>query len=153
MSDTEKVHVKLGISGTYWDNRPQYRVLANDLVVKEASIQLDSDKIEYIEFDFEYKSDPCLSIELLNKSQNDTVLGTDRITIEKDMLLNIVSIEIDEIDLGHLLYQLGVYTTKETVTYNGETTNTVKNCTNLGWNGVWQLRWTCPFYIWLLEHI
>ena len=69
------------------------------------------------------------------------------------MLLNIVSVEIDEIDLGHLTYSLSEYHVSQYVEYNGEITNLVKNCVNLGWNGTWQLSWNTPFYIWLLENI
>ena len=54
MNDLERVHVKLGISGTYWDKRPQYRVMCNDKILHEGTVTADSDVVEYLEFDCEY---------------------------------------------------------------------------------------------------
>lgn len=152
--DLEKLHIKLGLSGTYWDTKPQYRITVNDFLIKEGEIVADSDLVEFIEFDVEYSTEIAkLNISLLNKSDRDTVQSPDKTEILKDMLLNIESLEIDEIEVGHLIYNLGTYTVDKPVYYNGEATTTVKNCTNLGWNGTWSLTWTNPFYVWLLENI
>lgn len=151
---SEKVHVKLGLSGTYWDRKPQYRVELNGVVLHEATIQADSNTVEYLEFDVEYlTSTASLSIVLLNKLPTDTVENADKTAIVKDMLLNIISVEVDEIDLGMIPFEQGVYTPNAPVVFNGETTNSLKNCLNLGWNGTWTLTWNNPFYIWLLENI
>lgn len=154
MSELEKVHIKLGISGTYWKKRPMYRVSFNGGIIKQAEITGKSDEVEYIEFDAEYTNDNVqLQVQLLNKDSNDTVENADKTAILHDMLLNIVSLEIDEIDLGQIPFTDGVYTTDFDVVLNGKTTRTVRNCINLGWNGTWELVWTNPFYIWLLEKI
>ena len=60
------------------------------------------------------------------------------------MLLNIKSVEIDEIDLNQVPWNLGEYRP-------AHNTEVIRNCVNLGWNGSWSLTWTNPFYIWLLE--
>lgn len=154
MADLEKVHIKLGLSGTYWRKRPMYRVVFNGATIKEAEIVSESGIVEYIEFDAEYTNDQvALQIQLLNKENTDTVESPDKSAILKDMLLNIVSLEVDEIDLGQIPFTDGVYTTNTDVYFKGEQTRTLRNCVNLGWNGTWELAWTNPFYIWLLEKI
>lgn len=148
MNDLERVHVKLGVSGTYWDKRPQYRVEYNDTVVCSGEITSESDVIEYVEFDCEYSTDDvALRVYLTNKTDSDTVENEDKTAIVKDMLLNIVSCEIDEIDLGNLIYD------KTEFVPDDPAKPVLKICVNLGWNGAWCLRWTNPFYIWLLENI
>lgn len=154
MADKESLHFRIGLSGTYWDKKPQYSIAIGDEVVKSGTITGASDETEYIEFDYETDADaPCLKISLLNKTDQDTVQNEDKTAIVKDLLLNIVSVEIDEIDLGNLIYSLSEYHPNRPVDYQGETTQLVKNCVNLGWNGTWQLQWVNPFYIWLLENI
>jgi len=141
----EKVHVRLGLSGTYWGKRPQYRVLANDVVIQAAEIAGASEEVEFINFDFEYNGSAVLAVELTNKEFSDTVENEDKTAIVQDMLLNIVSVEIDEIDLGSIPRNHSIYTTYDN--------RTVDKCVNLGWNGTWRLRWTEPFYLWLLENM
>ena len=158
MADTEKLHVKIGISGTYWKKVPHYKILLNDDVIAEADISQPSDTVEYMEFDAEYNTDSAIiGIQLTNKEdsdvQKDNYDDPDNYKIIGDMLLNVVSIEIDEIDLGHIIYDCGVYTVDHPVVHHGETTSEIKKITSLGWNGTWRLTWTNPFYIWMLETI
>jgi len=146
--DKELVHVKLGLSGTYWDKRPQYRVEFNDVIMCQGEITGESEVVEYVEFDCEYSTDDvALRVYLTNKTDTDTVQNSDKTAILNDMLLNIESCEIDEIDLGNLIYSLS-----EFIPDDGSRP-VLKICVNLGWNGAWTLRWTNPFYIWLLENI
>lgn len=156
MADQEKLHIKLGLSGTYWDKKPQYRISLNNRVVQEGFITAPSKEVEYFEFDLDYTEDQGeLKVEFLNKTHADTkkdnYTDPENFKIIDDMLLNIISVEIDEIDLGMLPYFNGVYSTFEPVNYNGAETQTIKECMNMGWNGAWTLTWTNPFYLWLLE--
>jgi hypothetical protein len=145
MADQERVHVKLGLSGTYWDKKPQYRVSINDQVLAQSSISADSDVVEYVEFDVEYSTDTVtLKIELLGKEFSDCVQSEDKTEILKDMLLNIHSVEIDEISLGQIPFNHSEY-------FPDGRDDLIKNCLNLGWNGAWNLTWNNPFYLWLLE--
>jgi len=148
MNDLERVHVKLGISGTYWAKRPQYRVEYNDTVVCQGEITAESDVVEYVEFDCNYNTnDVTLRVYLTNKTDSDTVENEDKTAIVQDMLLNIISCEIDEIDLGNLIYETTEFVPDD------NTKPVLRVCVNLGFNGAWTLRWTNPFYIWLLENI
>ena len=105
MSSTEKLHFKVGLSGTYWKKVPVYSVLVNDLpIFTKKKIKNPTDQVEYIEFDAEVADGPAnLHIRLDNKDWTDTVQNDDKTEILKDMMLNIVSIEIDDISLGNLV--------------------------------------------------
>jgi hypothetical protein len=157
--EKETLHFRIGLSGTYWDRPPQYSVLVNDTaVVSSAKIDTLSDEIFYVEFDSESDAElNTLQIRLENKTHTDVkkdqYTDPDNFKIIGDMLLNIISVEIDEIDLGHLIYNLSEYHVDQPIEHCGETTQIVKNCVNLGWNGEWRWRWENPFYIFLLENI
>ena len=67
--------------------------------------------------------------------------------IVEDMLLEIESIEIDEIDLANLTH------TKSHFIPDDRSLPELDMCIDLGWNGTWVLPFESPFYIWLLENI
>ncbi len=148
----ETLSFKIGLSGTYWDKKPQYAVLINDSKIASGLISEASDAIEYITFtcDLEEDTQHKLSIRLENKADEDTVKNPpvgDPFIIEKDMLLNIHSIEIDDINLENLIWSISEFIPED------NTRPILKNCINLGWNGTYVLNFTVPFYIWLLENM
>jgi hypothetical protein len=153
MSTVEKLHFKLGLAGTYWDKQPVYSVYINDsVIVQSASVTAASEEVFYIEFNAEVAegSTASLTVALENKTNQDTVKDDDTredFTILKDMLLHIKSIEVEEIDLGSLIYTKSIYVG------NDPARPTLDNCIDLGWNGKWTLQFESPFYIWLLENI
>lgn len=160
MSDKESLHFKLGLSGSSAVKRPEFKILVNDIEVVHGTTTKDVNVTEYFEFDAEVNEGNCLlTIELINKSMRDTVLDSNG-NIVQDLLLNIDSIEIGEIDLGTILWTHSEYKPDYPETYKIKMQKqgiilpeTVKNCVNLGWNGKWTLLFTSPFYIWLLENI
>ena len=81
------------------------------------------------------------------KDDTDVVQSEDKTEILKDLLLNIKTVEIDEIDLGNL-----VFTNSEFVG-DDSSRPVLDKCVDLGWNGTWTLPFESPFYIWLLENI
>ena len=149
--NNEKLHFKIGIAGTYWQKVPKYSIALNDVVLYTKEISGPSGEIEYVEFDYETVEGPCeLKIRLLNKDDNDVVKDDDTrsdFKIIKDLLLNIKSIEIDEIDLGDLVWKKGIFTGDDPAR------PVLDKCVDLGWNGTWTLAFESPFYIWLLENI
>lgn len=149
MADTEKLHFKIGIAGTYWKKVPVYSVLINDsVIVDHQTIATLSGETDIIEFDYEATEGPCtLKICLKNKDNSDTVQNEDKTEILKDLLLNIISVEIDEIDVGNFLH------TKSTFTGDDPARPVLDNCVDLGWNGTWAFSFESPFYIWLLENL
>ena len=95
--------------------------------------------------DLEEDQDHLLEIRLVNKTSKDTVTENDEIV--KDTLLNIDSIAIDDIELGDLKWSMSEFV--------GDNPNRpiLQRCVNLGWNGSYHLKFTSPFYIWLLENM
>lgn len=148
MTDQETLHFKIELAGTYWDKKPQYSVLINNDLIKTDTITAASGDSVFVEFDhIVNEGSVSLNIRLENKTYGDTVENADKTAIVKDMLLNIRSIQIDEIDLGNLLWSKSQYVGDD------PTRPVLDNCIDLGWNGTWTLAFDSPFYLWLLENI
>lgn len=140
----ETLSFKIGLTATYWNRKPQYTVLLNGTTYAEG--QCD-DSISYVEFSADVLEDQehCLEIRLENKTNADTITEGDKIV--KDMLLNIDSIEVEEIELGEVKWNLSEFVADD------PKRETLKRCVNLGWNGSYQLKFSSPFYLWLLENM
>jgi hypothetical protein len=151
----EKLAFKIGLSGTYHDRQPSYSVLINNNVVAEGTITVPSDEIFYVEFsaDLLEEADHVLAVRLNNKQDTDVVESADKTVIVKDMLLNIDSVEIDDINIGSLKWTHSRYQLDVPHQFNGTTVSELTNCVNLGWNGAWEFAFRSPFYIWLLENL
>jgi len=148
MDTSEKLHFKIGLAGTYWDKKPIYSISVNDAIIETQEIESPSGEVFFVEFDRKVVEGPLsLKIRLENKHWTDTVQNEDKTEILKDMVLNIKSVEIDEIDLGTLIWSKSVFT--------GDDSDrpVLEYCVDLGWNGTWSLPMESPFYIWLLENI
>jgi uncharacterized protein involved in tolerance to divalent cations len=144
--DQEKLQFKIGLSGTFWNKKPDFSICVNNEVVIKDTIQFKS--VTYYEFEKTVTSDNPVSLEikLTNKDETDTVLDHNQ-NIVKDMLLNIESIEIDNIEIEYLKWQ-------ESAFYPEDPSRPIlKKCVNLGWNGSYRLEFYSPFYLWLLENM
>lgn len=151
MSNQEELKFVITLSGTYWDKKPQFSILINDEEVISSTITEPSSALQTIEFSKKFaEGDHVLQIRLNNKENSDTVLENGAVT--KDMLLNIEDIVIDDISLGNLLWQ-AEYVLDKPQNYKGETIDHLDHCVNLGWNGAYTLKFSSPFYIWLLERL
>jgi hypothetical protein len=148
MSDKEQLHFKVTLAGTYWDKKPQYAILVDDQLMQRSFITCESGVSQIVEFDVELnEGDHELKIRLENKTNSDTVENQDKTAIVKDLLLNIQQVEIDDIDLGHMVHGKSLFTGDDSAR------PVLDYCIDLGWNGTWVLKFTSPFYIWLLENI
>jgi len=145
----ENLSFKISLTGTFWDRRPQFSVWLDNHVVIQSEIASSAEQI----VSFERRVDEGqheLKIRLENKTLNDTV--TENGQIIKDMVLNIDDIIIDDISLGNLLWS-AEYILDEKQMYQGKEIDHLDGCVNLGWNGTYVLKFTSPFYIWLLEKL
>ena len=151
MADIEKLHFKIGLAGTYWEKHPIYSISVNDKLIETREVVAPSEETFYVEFDADVEEGPAtLKIRLENKTDDDVVKDDDTredYTIVKDMRLNIRSAEIDEIDLGMMIY------TKTEFVGDDASRPVLDKCVNFGWNGTWTFTFESPFYIWLLENI
>jgi hypothetical protein len=145
----EKLSFVVSLSGTYWDRRPQFSIWLDDHVVVQSEIP-DS-AVHSITFERTVDEGAhTLKIRLENKISADTVIENGEVV--KDMLLNIDDIMIDDISLGNILWS-AEYILDEKQTYQGKEIDHLDGCVNLGWNGTYILKFTSPFYIWLLEKL
>jgi len=147
LRNSETLKFRIGVSGSYWDKKPAYSVLIDGVEQASYVIAADSGVVEYAEFTLAVLEDlpHLLEIKLLNKTDDDVVQSDDQTEIIKDMLLNIESIDIDDIELGQLIWNQSEFVAEDPAR------PTLKNCVNLGWNGSYQLKFDSPFYLWLLE--
>lgn len=143
----ETLNFKIVLSGTYWHTKvPAYTVLLDSVEFSKGSATKESVTIEF-SADIEEETEHILEIRLENKSDKDTVQDPRTKEIVKDLLLNIEEIQIDEISLGELKWSASEFIADD------PDRPTLKNCVNLGWNGSYKLKFTSPFYLWLLEHL
>ena len=156
---TEKLKFKLELYATRWDKSPRAEVLINGHSHYNQEILGTEKEPTVIEFEHELTEGEKyrLVIERSGKHKNQTVVENGEIT--KDQLLHIKSIEIDEIDIGALVYE-GVYTPEYPEPWatqqrqDGKTLpESFKNVTTIGHNGRWVLSFESPFYMWLLENL
>jgi hypothetical protein len=144
----ETLKFSITLNRTYWDKLPQYSIWVNDDKIVDDSLSEDRSTIEF-ERDLA-EGDYLLKIRLENKTNKDTIIENGEIV--KDMLLNIEDIVIDDISLGNLLWD-ATYILDEPHEFNGKTITQLDHCVNLGWNGTYVLKFSSPFYLWLLEKL
>jgi len=145
----ENLSFKISLTGTFWDRRPQFSVWLDDHVVTQSEIINSAEQIVAFERRVD-KGQHELKIRLENKTSTDTVVENGEVV--NDMLLNINDIIIDDISLGNLLWSAEYILDKKCM-YNGQEITHLDGCVNLGWNGTYILKFTSPFYIWLLEKL
>ena len=157
---TEKLKFKLELYATMWDKPPHAEILIEDKSYFKGDITGTEQKPDVIEFEHllnegkEYK----LNIKRSGKTTKQTILN-EKGDILKDQMLHIKSIEIDEIDIGALVYE-GIYTPQYPEPWatqqrdaGHELRESFGNVTKMGHNGNWTFKFESPFYMWLLENL
>ena len=157
---TEKLKFKLELYATMWHKPPQAEILIDNHSHFKGDITGDESKTNVIEFEQEVEEgkEYNLIINRSGKGKNQTVIN-EKGDILKDQLLHIKSMEIDEIDIGALVYE-GIYTPKYPEPWATqqreagiELPESFKNVTNMGHDGEWKFKFASPFYMWLLENL
>ena len=156
---TEKLKFKLELWATYWDKPPVAEILINDESHYRSEIASTEDKPTVVEFEHTLEEGQEYTLKILRsgKDRGQTVLEAGKIT--QDQLLHIKSIEIDEIDIGALVFE-GIYTPEYPEPWATQQRSagvdlplSFNNVTRIGHNGVWELKFASPFYMWLLENL
>ena len=156
---TEKLEFKLELYATMWDRPPHADIMIRDKSYFKGDITGTEDKPDVVKFEHEFteSEEGVLTIKRSGKVRNQTVVNEKGVI--KDQLLHIKSIEIDEIDLGALVYG-GVYTPEYPEPWatqqreaGVELPASFKNVTCMGHDGTWKFKFTSPFYMWLLENL
>ena len=157
---TEKLKFKLELYATYWDKPPAVDVYINDEEHYSNDVLGTEKNPTLIEFEQSLPADQKYKLILKrhNKDKKQCIIDSTG-KIVKDQLLHIKSLEIDEIDIGDLVYE-GVYTPQypepwytQQVKDNKIPPKTFKNVTVMGHNGSWEFEFSAPFYMWLLENL
>jgi hypothetical protein len=146
---SEQLNFVVTLSGTFWDKKPQFSIWVDNHRV--VASEISSSAQQPIKFTRDLDEGPhSLNIRLENKNREDTVVENGEIV--KDMLLNIDDITIDDISLGNLLWS-AEYKFDVAQECQGKEIDHLDGCVNLGWNGTYVLKFSSPFYIWLLEKL
>ena len=157
---TEKLKFKLELYATMWDRPPHAEIIVGDKSCFKGDITGTEEKPDLIEFEAELEEgkESSLVIKRTNKGKNQTVVN-EKGDILKDQLLHTKSIEIDDIDIGGLIYE-GVYTpaypepwATQQKDAGVELQESFKNVTKMGHDGEWKFTFSSPFYMWLLENL
>ena len=157
---TEKLKFKLQLYATMWDKPPHAEILVNGKSHFKDNITGTEEKPDVIEFEHELEEgkEYSLTINRSGKHLNQTVVNKNG-DLLKDQMLHIKAIEIDEIDIGALVYE-GVYTPHYPEPWATqqreagiELRHSFKNVTQIGHDGEWKLAFSSPFYMWLLENL
>jgi hypothetical protein len=157
---TENLKFKLELHATMWDKPPYAEIMINDHLCFKGDITGSEEKPNVIEFEHKLTEgeEHHLTIKRSGKGKYQTIINA-KGDILKDQLLNIKSIEIDEIDIGGLVYE-GVYTPQYPEPWATQQKDagidlkeSFKNVTRMGHNGTWTFKFVSPFYMWLLENL
>ena len=157
---TEKLKFKIELYATMWDKPPHAEIVVGGKSYFNDDITSAEDKPTLIEFEAELEEDKNydLIINRSGKGANQTVVN-EKGDILKDQMLHIKRIEIDEIELGSLIFT-GLYTPKypepwatQMAESGKELKESFTNVTQMGHNGEWKFSFTTPFYMWLLENL
>lgn len=143
LSKNEIVELEVRLSSTWWNSPPLCKVYLDDQVIMQSG---SIDKLHTIIFKGPL-SEGEHSIKIVRYNKNpliETQIEDGKII--KDQLLNIDGISIDGIDLGFVTYTHGEFT-------NSTTEERSKEVLNLGFNGTWELKFSVPTYMWLLEKL
>ena len=157
---TEKLKFKLELYATMWDQPPHAEILIDDKMHFKGDITGTEEKPNVIELEQELEEGKEHSLVLMRSGKGpDQTIVNDKGDILKDQLLQIKNIEIDEIDIGALVYE-GVYTPHYPEPWATQQRNSgvelpesLKNVTTMGHTGKWRFKFSSPFYMWLLENL
>jgi hypothetical protein len=156
--DIELVEFKITLDSIWHNDPPKYEILLNDNLIDSGVVteKEESGEGKIITFSSELpEGEHVIKIRLLDKQNKHTPIDENN-NILADQLLNIKQVEIDEIELDHLFYELGTYH-RQVDAQNGSPiyseTPLPENYKNLGWNGEWRLKFSVPTYIWFLENL
>jgi len=156
---TEKLKFKLELWSTHWDKPPVAEILINDKSCHRAEIASTEDKPTRIEFEHTLEDGEEYNLKIVRSGKDGHQTVVENGEIVQDQLLHIKNLEMDEIDIGALVYE-GIYTPEypepwatQQRSAGTELPVSFKNVTTMGHNGTWQLQFASPFYMWLLENL
>ena len=155
----EKVNFKIELDSQGWEDKWPDAVIS--IANKVYTNTLVPYGTNFYEFDAELsEGEHALSIAYTNKNYREDIVLDDTGSIEKSKFLVIKNISLEDIELPHdIIYNLSSFKISEDWYVEQYSTDPKsyplvrKNEMDLSWNGVWELPFKTPLYIWLLENI
>ena len=139
----EKLKFKIALESEWFNNPPNLRVSINNDTLIDSPLR-EPIIIEH-EVSLNDEQSHTLNFTLHDKSKYDTELD-EKGEITKDTLVKIKQIEIDDVDITHML------SANPDVFYYKHDDGTVTTFHDvMGVNGTSTVNFTTPFYVWLLE--
>ena len=145
----ESINIKFSLEPTWFNTAPKIKVAINNNILLDTQLEEKLDFEQAVELSDNESHQ--LTFTLYDKTNNDTVVKDG--VIEKDTLIKISNIELEDIDLTSILSL-----NKELFYYEHDSNGTApleKDTLydTLGCNGTATINFTTPFYIWLLENL
>ena len=153
MSDLESVSFKISLSADWFRKPQRAKIYLDDELIDDVTIEerRSEEKVKILEFSKDLaEGEHTLSIQYLDKRQNDTKVDDDHNIIE-DHLLHIEEIEIDEIELGYLAYKLSKFYPDRSE--RQDLPEEMDELVTLGYNGTWKINFSVSTYIWFLDNL
>jgi hypothetical protein len=150
---SEEVEVVITLSSEWHMKPPKIKVYVDDQLFEEC--YLEEKDIENKNREFKWvgnveEGTHKIRIDMLEKVPQFTKID-DKGNILQDQLLYIKEVSIDQIDLGHLVYKnCKFYPDKK---FHPDLNDILPNLNCVGYNGTWELEFSVPTYIWLLENL
>jgi hypothetical protein len=147
--------IVLKLRSTWWRHPPKVKIFFDEELLWQGEIS-DPQTLAF-DVDTTDQQSSTLCLELYDKKIDETQLDGEKII--KDQLLHIDYISIDQIDLGHLIFN-GIYKPdypehmiKESLERNTVLPCVLEKIDTLGFNGIWSISFDHPFHIWYLENL
>ena len=145
----ETVNIKFTLEPEWFNNAPKIKVAINDQTLIDTQLETKLNFNQTVEL-----IDDCdhqLTFTLYDKNKYDTVIKDG--VIQKDTLIKISNIELEEIDL------MSILSLKKDLFYyehNNNGSTELERYTlydTLGCNGTATINFSTPCYVWLLENL
>jgi L-cysteine desulfidase len=157
--ESELVEFKVILDSVWHNEPPKFQVLLDGELIESGVVTEKEEDGEEKTITFSkqlYEGDHTIQIRLVGKQNHHTPID-EKGNILADQLLNIKQVEVDEIELDNLFYQLGKYHKQnnpiDAIEPLYEAEPLPDSYKNLGWNGEWRLHFTVPTYMWFLENL
>lgn len=152
----DNIKFSIALDSVYWDKPPvaEFRINGNTVWGPQ-----DITEKTVAEFSVDFEDEKEYQFEMIRSGKTDKQVKFENNEIVKDQLLSVSNVTIDGVDLGNLIYEIDYYPDYPEIWYNqqkeagNEPISPLRNMTSFGWNGTWKIKFTSPFYLWLLENL
>ena len=151
---SDDILLKFTFSSEWFREAPKIKIYINDALLDDVSVSAAHDAKDKDIFEYKLnlaEGEHSLRFDYYNKiDATDTKLDEDG-TIIADHIFRIDDIEIDDISLGFVKEKNGLFYPNYAEARG--LPKVIGGITNIGYNGVYEIKFSVPTYIWFLETI